>query len=296
MKYFLGFPISFHCNLRCTYCFNSDFYNYIDNGVGENVWHDKRTFSFDDYRRWRDKHLSDATEIIMHLYGGEPFCKQNVEDVFSIIDFVDNEKIDLLSNGTFESGIIDRIVDYKDKIHQIGFTFHRKILSESNALKDMFERNVLSIRDAGIKVYVKELLIKSLREDILQYNRFWKSNRVEFKIQDFKGEDRGLSSEEYSKYTPIDRLLVHHEFKHGNPCSCRKGYKNLFIRGFDEKNIWPKGGDVIACWFDPTVVGSIPDDWFDPKYVISVTSGGKRDVKFVKKIYRGDHERDLPLK
>jgi len=296
MKYFLGFPISYHCNLRCTYCFNHDFYNYIDNGVGENLWHDKRTFSLEEYRIWRDKHLNDATEIIMHLYGGEPFCKQNIEDVFDIIEYVDKERIDLLTNGTFDDSVIDRIVSYKGKIHQIGLTFHRKILTESNALKSMFEKNVIALRDAGIKVYVKELLIKDMREDILQYKRFWKSQGVELKIQDFKGEDRGISSEEYKKYTPIDILLVHPEFKHGNPCSCRKGYKNLFIRGFDEKNIWPKGGDVIACWFDQRVVGSIPDDWFDPNYVISVDNKGQRNVKSAKKIYRGDTYKKLPLR
>lgn len=295
MKYFIGFPISYHCNLRCDYCFNYEFYNYIDNGIGKNVWHDKRTFSLDEYRTWRNKHLNDATEIIIHLYGGEPFCNQNIEDVFNIIDFVDKEKIDILTNGIFDNSVIDRIITYKNKIHQIGLTFHRKILTKSNDLKSRFERNVISIRNAGINVYVKELLIKKLREDILQYKKFWKSLGVELKIQDFKGNDRGISSEEYKKYDPIDILLIHSDFKKGNPCYCRKGYKNLFIRGFDEKDIWPKGGDVIACWYDQRVIGSIPDDWFDSNYTISVDKKGRRNVNSSKKIYRGDHYKDLPL-
>lgn len=297
MKYYIGFPISYNCNLRCKYCFHTEFFNYIDKGEGENVWHDKRTFSFMCYQKWRDKHLSDATDIVMHLYGGEPFCKENQADVFDIVFGVDKESIDILTNGVYRDPMINsRIRMFKHKYHRIGFTYHREILDKSTTLREMFKSNVEYVSGLGIPVYVKELLIKEYRDKILEHKRYWLSKNIDFKIQDFKGIDSGISNEEYSKYAPIDHLLVSPEFKHTSPCSCKAGYKNLFIRGFDEANIWPKGGDVIACWYDQTVVGNIIEDWFDPNYVISLDSKGNRDVKFVKKLYRGDREKDLPIK
>jgi sulfatase maturation enzyme AslB (radical SAM superfamily) len=113
MKYYIGFPISFHCNLRCSYCYNQEFFHHIDEGVGPDKWHDKRTFSLMDYKNWRDNHLFNATNIIMHLFGGEPFCNENKEDVFDIIDFMDKEKIDILSNGICDSSVIENLSKYK---------------------------------------------------------------------------------------------------------------------------------------------------------------------------------------
>ena len=110
MKYYIGYPISFNCNFRCYYCFNNAFYNYIDKGIGNDCWRDNLTFTFKQYRFWREKHLSNGTEFIMHLFGGEPFCNQNKEDVFEIIENIDKEKVDLLTNGC-GSGY-ERLKDY----------------------------------------------------------------------------------------------------------------------------------------------------------------------------------------
>lgn len=293
MKYYIGFPISLHCNLRCSYCFNKEFYQYIDNRIGTNKWRDNRSFTFEDYRKWRDKHLNNATDIIMHLFGGEPFCSQNTEDVFSILDFMDKERIDILSNGICESSIIQRLEKYKYKFHRIGFTYHREFM-DNKALQAKFEQNVLLVKQMGIPVYVKELLIKKYRDSIIENKRYWLSKGVSVKIQDFKGKDRGISREEYGKYTDLDRLLIDQEYKHDKICSCLSGYKNLFIRGFDMMDIWEKGADVIACWHFPTIIGNIIEDWFNTDYTIVRNFDGKMFVKGTPLLFRGTNEFDLP--
>lgn len=294
MKYYIGFPISLNCNLRCPYCFNQEFYSYVDKGEGINKWREKRSFSFDDYRKWRDKHLNNATDIIMHLFGGEPFCQQNIEDVFSIIEFMDKERIDILSNGICDHSVIERLDKYRHRFHRIGFTYHRDILKDNPTLTERYKRNVLLVKEMGIPVYVKEILVVNYRNEIFENKKFWLSQGVGFKIQDFKGIDRGISQEEYTKYTPLDYLLVDPEYKHGMICSCVSGYKNLFIRGFDMADICQTGSDVIACWHDPAVIGNILEDWFNPDYLITRKIDGIIEIKNVTKLYRGTHERDLP--
>jgi len=297
MKYYIGFPISLNCNLRCAYCFNKEFYNFIDKGIGINKWHSHRPFSFEDYRHWRDKHLINATDFIMHLYGGEPFCLQNVDDVFEIINFMDKERIDILTNGIGNSKDVEKLGNFKlEKFNRIGFTYHRRIMKDNQILSERFKENVFLVKSMGFSVYVKELLIKEYRDEIIDNKKFWLSHGIDFKIQDFKGMDRGISQEEYSKYTPLDNLLVDPEFKHGQVCSCLYGYKNVFIRGFDLVDVWPKGGDIVACWHDPSVVGNILEDWYNPEYIIERKMNGEMEVKNVPKLYRGTYERDLPPK
>lgn len=299
-KFYIGFPISFHCSLRCAYCYNKEFYDFIDTGkIGTNKWRDKRTFTFEDYRRWRDKHLSDSTDLIMHLFGGEPFCKQNVEDVFNIFKSMDKERFDILSNGICDAETISRLKEFKLRFHRIGFTYHRESLIKFPELKKRFENNVMLVKDMGIKVYVKELMIKENRDLIISNKRWWLSKGVDFKIQDFKGGDRGLSQEEYEKYTPLDHLLIDPEYKHsGNECSCiAGGYKNLFIRGFDMADVvGTNGSDIIACWQMPTVIGNILDDWFCTSYIIAKDFNGKIIVKNAPELFRGTHKYDLPIK
>jgi hypothetical protein len=290
LKYYIGFPISFHCNQRCSYCFNAEFYQYIDKNIGVNKWRDQRPFSLDQFKSWVLTHLSDS-EIIIHLFGGEPFCSQNVDDVFEIIESLDFVKFDLLSNGIGDLEFYKRLTQYSSRLSRVGFTFHRTVIKSD--LISRFENNVLEVYNAGIPVYVKELLILDQRDGILANKRFWLDKGISFKIQDFKGYDRGFSNEEQFEYKPIDRLLIDSEFKHyGKTCSCLKGYKNLFVRGFDMADVYPKGGDVIACWYDPTVIGNVIDNWFDESYFVNRTDG-KIDVSCKTKLYRGTFEKDL---
>lgn len=294
MKYYIQFPISFNCNLRCSYCFNSEFYNYIDEKVGVNKWREKRTFTFEVYKKWRDKHLN-ATDIIMHLYGGEPFCNENVEDVFSILSSMDKERFDILSNGICDKLIIKRLEPFSKRFNRIGFTYHRGFLDNSLVLQKKFKENVLLAKQMGFPVYVKELLIKRYRDLIVDHKRYWLSKGIDFKIQDFKGMNRGISHEEYKNYTALDHLLVDPEYKHGSPCACINGYKNVIIRGFDMLDVGTNGGDIIACWYFPTVVGNILEDSYNPNYRIERDNKGKVIVRGVPEIFRGTQPKDLPI-
>jgi len=291
MKYFIGYPISLHCNLHCPYCFNQEFFGTEDKSV---KWHEKRVFTMAQYQAWRDKYLTDGTEFVMHLFGGEPFCQFNCDDVYDILGSVDKEKVDILTNGIGPTEMYEALKKYRHNIHRIGFTFHRAVIANIPHHVAQFENNVLLVRDMGISVYVKELLIKKYREEILQFRKFWQEQHVYFRIQDFKGMTKGLSHEEWKKYTPLDHLIVDREYKHsGKNCQCIRGYKQLFIRGFDMKDVFPKGGDVIACWHDPTVIGNVIEDWYTPYTSVQRVPNGC-DVKGVEKLYRGTHERDLP--
>jgi MoaA/NifB/PqqE/SkfB family radical SAM enzyme len=292
MKYYIGFPYSQHCNIRCPYCFNKDFLDAVDNNDIEVLkkYRDNRTFTFEQYEDWRDKHLSDGTEFILHLYGGEPFCSKNIDDVIDIISKVKKEKIDILTNGVFNKNALKKLLPFKNKFHRIGFTYHRMVGINDN----IFERNVLKLHEAGFNVYVKEMLIIDFKQQILNNKTFWKFKNVPFKIQDFKGMIKGYSKEEYKKYTAMDNLLIDNEYKKpAKTCFCYSGYKNLFIRGFDIADVWEKGGDVIACWHDPTIIGNIIEDWYLPNHRITKNQKGY-NIAGVDKLYRGTHNKDLP--
>lgn len=295
MKYYIEFPISFNCNLQCYYCFHQEYFEWLrNNKITKRKWHDARAFTLEQYHKWFNKFIPDATEVIMHLHGGEPFCDKNVQDVYNVIDFMKKERIDILTNGTNKTENYEKLQQYKSKIRRIGFTFHRTIIGDNEKLVKQFEKNVLFVKSFGIPIYVKELLIPSQKHYIIDNKRKWKELGIDFKIQDFKGVDRGWSHEEYVNYTPIDHLLVDNEYKHPlQTCSCQKGYKNILIRGFDEYDDFPTGGDIVACWHDPTVVGNINEMWYNPNYKIT-KHDGIYDIKGVDKLYRGKlYDRDL---
>lgn len=288
MKYFIGYPISLNCNLRCPYCFNKEFYDYVDNSSGSNKWHSSCIFTFKEYQNWRDTFLTDGTDFILHLFGGEPFCKENIDYVFDILSQVDKEKVDILTNGIGKG--YERLKDFKDKIYRVGFTFHRDVINNVS----LFENNVLLVKNFNIPIYIKELLKVKHRENIVRNIKYWAKNGVKVKVQDFKGIKQGFSHEEWSKYTNLDRMMIDPEYKHvGETCSCMLGYRNLFLRGFDMADVYPSGGDVIACWHDPTVIGNVKEMWYNSDHKIIRNSQGY-DVQVKEKLYRGTHEKDLP--
>jgi len=289
MKYYIEYPIPLDCFLQCEYCFHSRYFKkqngedikdkYIKDLTGEN----KPVFTIEEYLLWRDTHLKDADEIIMHLMGGEPSDNRNVDVVYDILNKTNKEKIEIQSNGLGNEEFFNKLKDYKDKLHRVIFTFHRTVIKDNQKLIDKFIKNVLLVKSFGITVIVKELLIVSQRDEILKNKKFWIAKDVQFKIQDFKGTQSGVSYEEYQQYSPIDFLLVDNEYKHDiDSCCCKRGYKNIIIRGYDFGS-----GDVIACWFCPTsIIGNIKQNTFHPDYKI-IKKNGKLDVTGVEKIEKG---------
>jgi hypothetical protein len=290
VKYYIEYPIPIQCGLRCPYCFHQPLWEFNER-YPDSAYGDKCAFTFAQYEAWRNKHLADGTEFLMELHGGEMSYKGNQRIVLDIIDSADKERFQLQTNGLGDAHFYQQLNERRKKIDSVGFTFHRKeIYKNSEAaphLTDRFKTSVLARAANGIKVYVKELLFLDCKEEILKNKEYWESQGVEFRLQDFKGVG-GLCTTE--KYTAEDWALIHPEYRHGGPCChCREGYKQLIIRGYDQH-----GGDVLACWQDHKVVGSIVEDWYEPyeKIVVDTTAPRGRTV-VGKGVYRGDYMRDL---
>lgn len=283
MKYFVAYPLLFDCNLRCNYCFHKVHF--------ESNFVEKQRFTLNDWNRFRNTHLKDAEEIIVHFHGGEPFLPQSTNMMKAFLrNTTPLEKIDILTNGLQDQGQYEAILPWRNRIHRIGFTFHRKVIGHSKSLIKRFEDNVMFLHKQGLPVFVKELMITEFRDDILADRKRWQERGLKVSIQDFKGNDRGVSKEEYDNYTALDLLYIDSEYKHGGDyCTCRKGYKNVLIRGG-----W-QSGDVLACFEDPKVVGNIQENTFNPNFIIKKNyKEGRMDVQGVPEIYRGTHERDMP--
>jgi len=288
MKYFVQMPIKRECNLQCFYCFHSDFHQ--NKGIYENGNRFPMGFSIEQWQKWRDKFLINADEILINFHGGETFHNDNVELILNHIQTsIDSiQTYEFLSNGLENAENYTKIiVPFKDKIRRIGFTYHRSIIDHNEELKNKFIQNVLFVKNLGVSVYIKELLLVKYRESIMKNSVWWWENHnVEVKIQDFKGI-KGLDNSEHEKYTVLDELIVNDEYKHDKSkfCTCMDGYKTINIFGFDEL-----GGNVTPCFLDQVIVGNINDMTFNPNYRVDRLDGSsKRNVIGVPKKYIGTH-------
>lgn len=265
MKWFVAYPILFDCNLRCSYCFHHiHFYSNYTKHQG---------FTINEYKKFRDTHLKNPEEILVHFHGGEPFIDTNINTICTFIHCTKIEKFDILTNGIQERSNYDRIIPFKDRIDRIGFTFHRKMIAHIPDLVKKFEDNILYLHDKGLPVYVKELLFIEFRENIKKYKRKWKEMGIPFNVQDFKGYDRGMDKSEFKKYNAEDVLLISSEYKKGGSyCTCKKGYKTVLIGNHTI------GGKVFGCFQDMRIVGDIRKNEFNPDYKVKVNREGGVDV------------------
>jgi len=293
MKYRVEFPIKFDCNLRCYYCFHADYHNnrhpYTDGKRFE------RAFTLAQWEQWRNMFLSDADEILVTFAGGEPFVPVNAVlcKKFMGYDSYSNYQYEFLTNGLFEKEDVEFLYPHIPKIKRIGFTYHRRMIHDKPDLVKKFYENLTRIQAMDIPVYVKELLRVEDRGEILKHKKDLKNKYgIELKIQDYRGDDRGLDNKEAKRYSETDGALVDIEYKHevGKPCACLSGYKDIKIRGYDEYS-----GNVIACWHDPVVVGNIQDMRFNPKYTVNVLRNGSKYITGVPRDFAGTNPRDLPI-
>jgi hypothetical protein len=159
-------------------------------------------------------------------------------------------------------------------------------------LHELFVTNAHRLADSGLNVYVKELLLADYVDDIAADREAWMLAGIPVAIQDFKGVIKGLSGEEYKRYTPKMLDMISREFwKNGSVCQCGPSeFTNVLIRGG-----W-RSGDVVACWSDPVVVGNIQDMKYTPGYrVVPNLPSFKMSVVGVEKKYAGTRPQDLPV-
>lgn len=291
MKYFIQYPIYLDCNLKCTYCFHNGKTDRNPEDTDEQYiakLNGGPNFSVEEYITWRATHLYDGKELVVHFHGGEPTVKRNIELITEFLDKSAIEKLDVLSNGLGPEESYDKLLEYKDRIFRFGLTFHREIIERSTDIRKKFCKTAFKLRDSGIPLYIKELLILKYKPQLLSNKAFWEAQGVEFRIQDFKGYVRGQDFSDFDRYTIDDINLIHHEFiKTGSFCSCLPGYKQIMIRGG-----W-MAGDVLGCWIDPTVVGNIKENTFNPNYKVHLDYKNNRtEVIGVPKLYRGTYNGD----
>lgn len=286
MKYYVQYPIYLDCNLKCKYCFS---YSEMTTGLtsgGDYVGKGGPNFTIDDYKKWRDTNLADAEEILLHPHGGEPTTPLNIDFVVQLFESLDRERFEMLTNGLGEKEAYERLLPFKDRMWRVGFTYHRKVIGKNKELTKKFTKNVLMLRDWGFSVYVKELLFIDLKPQIISAKQVWNARGIDYKIQDFKGYERGEDFSEFEKYQIEDINLLDPEYvKTSNECYCLAGYKNVLIRGG-----W-MAGDILACWIDPTVIGNIQDNTFNPNYRLTLTEEGL-EVEGVPKVYKGTYGKD----
>jgi len=273
---YLEIPIPIECSLKCDYCFHTEKWR-LENDAPDKVSEKYRSecpFTLAQFKAWRDEHLKDASEFLVELHGGEmshPKCQPIVLD---ILDDLGKSKFQLQTNGLGDVNFYKEVIKRKDVIDRIGFTYHRKSIEALRKKDDAicaFTDAVMLFKEAGFKIYVKEILFPQYKDKILKHKKYWEGHKVEFRIQDFKplnGRDKA------PYYSPEDIALIHPEYYHAGPgCACRVGHKNVIIRGYD----W-FAGDVIACWQDPTPVGNITDNWYNPNYVVTKKMTGELKV------------------
>lgn len=253
MKYYVSFPIFFDCDLRCYYCFSADSMKTNMPPV--------RTVTVTDYNRFKDKFLADAEEIVVELTGGESFLPINTAAIINFIKRTTTERIELQTNGIQPVEMYKSLLPFKDRLLRIGFTYHRKMIHNVSSYRKTFASNVLMMKDLGFLVYVKELLFHEERDAILEHKRTWESLQVEFKIQDFKGANLGVSKEAVEDYTAEDWSLITPEYcRNISDCRCKEGYKQLIIM---------RDGSVISCYVIPDIVGHIIECTYSPNHYVN---------------------------
>lgn len=227
------------CNLRCTYCFESD-----DNHVNFDVMTDSQLdtiFAFISEKlveinaKQSENSMMAPIPPSIAIFGGEPLLKQNYEVIKRILEFADLNKLEvrIISNGTNISGYEEILSKYKDLIHfQITVDGDRdvhdsrRIRADGKGSFDSILNNIEQILNIGIRIGLrinvdKENLkvLKDLEATIKSYP--WANHPllmpVAAPVLDFCGKGKGI--------------LKENEFLEGLIQEGVYGRKDSFIKG-----------------------------------------------------------------
>ena len=264
MKYLIQYPLSMDCNLRCEYCFNREYYL-------KDLFPQYKFF-IEDYITFRDTHLLDKnTEITLRTWGGEPFVPSNIIILEELLNKLTIEKFDILTHGGCNTNQYAKLITRHNinKIERVGFTYHRLAILNYHEIpakeyNKKFMRNVLLLKEAGVNVYVKEILVHDEIEKTLNHREFWKQYDVPLKIQHYRNCGIQAIDEMGKIKDPKDITLIDDEYRTFNKetklCQCKRGYRGLIIK---------QNGDVLACWHDQTSIGNVLTNTFSPRYYVT---------------------------
>lgn len=275
--YYIEYPIKFYCNLNCEYCFHA--------GKKSTGNYGSMDFTIDQYKTWRDTHLSDATDILVLFHGGEPSHPLNIDTVMEFILNTNDEKFSILTNGLGDKEVYRMILGAAgSRIRYITATYHRRTLMALPDREDKdraFEENLSFFREYCGFVSIRELFIKDLKEQMLQHKQARLSQGYHFECAPYYGVfDKYYKATNPEQYDPEDMGLMWGFIHTEKVCNCMPGYHTILIAGT------LNSGDVLRCWRDPKVIGSIQENTFDREAIC--LRGVQEVLSSVPKLYRGD--------
>ena len=273
MKYFVHWPLGVKCFLNCPYCFSRQYHDGTETWKwpGINLGH---------WKAFRDKHLSDASDIIINFYGGcEFFWKPNLGIMMHFMRHTTNERFELLSNGLCPASSYRQLAPHVKRIDSIGFTHHRWYTHNRPAMFDRFLDNLQVLRSMQItNMYVKELMGPGTVESIPGWVRAWRARGIECRVQDLRNDSGvpGLTLVKNWTIPPEAMKFIYQGYMHNDmDCQCKASYQNIII---DSSPHHP--GELLACWHcgHRKVVGNILTNEYTPGYHVQLVDNVKETV------------------
>lgn len=224
MVFFL--PLNNSCPFSCSYCIISNDNKTIAN-FGD-MW-----FDYNDYI---GSFIRQFDNSILTFHGGEPADENNIQYVNYYFKNTANIQFEFFSNV----GNIDLYLKFKHKIKKIYASFHREFKNEN------YIENIKKLRDAGIDVVVREILLPNLFKDQELFRK--KVERLGFKHEYTKliGKEINYTDEQKTLFV-FDE--IYEQSGVNINCSCRKS--KSFIIDFN--------GDIKKCFKIDSKIGTIFD-------------------------------------
>lgn len=231
------------CNLRCTYCFESD-----DQHINYNLMTDAQLdtiFNFISETLENNKEerirLKGDTPATINVFGGEPLLKTNYPVISRILEFAEANGIlvKIITNGTtiqpylglFEHYVkllhLQITVDGNKEIHDV-----RRIRADGSGSFDQICRNINRVLDLGIKIALRinvdKANIQTLREleAVIKSNQ-WDQNPLFYPYASPVLDFCGVGEDILTEHELLDTLLSARLY----------GGENGFIKGIVSPSI-----------------------------------------------------------
>jgi radical SAM additional 4Fe4S-binding domain len=242
------------CNLRCTYCFESEEQHLNFDLMSDEQLDGIFRYINETVNSTQEKEedcTSEKSPTIM-IFGGEPLLNRNYPIVKRIIEFADlsNMKVSIISNGTYIERYKDLLSKYSKRI-TIQITIDgdqkihdaRRIRADGSGTFNQIRKNVNELLNIGIpvsmRINVDRINIKSLNElEAVIGEEGWGNNPLFMPYASPVQEYCGMGPDTLTEHELLDGLVKNHHY----------GNEKAFIK----KIISPSIG-YASTFFDPEV-------------------------------------------